>query len=120
MSRIPDRKDIVTDALKEINPAAEAACEKEIRIYLSLLDDLRALSEESLSWPSPAEMKADMKRLAKALKKVETILLLPTYPAPVPAHASIFGLRQVHGRRGEGVQVGGLSRQTFRDTGRLQ
>jgi hypothetical protein len=81
MSRIPDRKDIVTEALKEINPAADekAACEKEIRIYLSLLDDLRALKEESLSWPSPAEKKADMDRLAKTLKKAETILLLPTY-----------------------------------------
>jgi hypothetical protein len=77
MSRIPDRKNIVTEALKEINPAAEkkAACEKEIRIYLSLLDDLRALKEARL--PSPAKIKDDMERLGKAVEKVEEILQSP-------------------------------------------
>ena len=75
MSRIPDREEIVTEALKEINPSAEAACEKEIRIYLSLLDDLRALKEARL--PSPAEIRDEMKRLGKAVEKVEAILQSP-------------------------------------------
>jgi hypothetical protein len=85
MNQAPNRdgivKEVVKEALEEINPAADkkAACEKEIRTCLSVLDDLRALKEESLSWPSPAEKKADMDRLAKTLKKAETILLLPTY-----------------------------------------
>jgi hypothetical protein len=71
------RDDIFTEALKEINPTAdkEAACKKEIQTCLSVLDELRAFKEKQL--PSPAEIKRDMERLAKALKKVEVILLSP-------------------------------------------
>jgi hypothetical protein len=78
MSRIPDRKGIVTEALENmIRPAADkkAACEKEIRIYLSLLDDLQTFKEPRS--PSPAEIRDEMERLAKALKKVEAILQSP-------------------------------------------
>jgi hypothetical protein len=45
-----------------------------------LLDDVdQVRTETQKEWPSPAKMRRDMDRLAKALKKVETILLLPAY-----------------------------------------
>jgi hypothetical protein len=80
--KLPNRDDIVKEALEEISPTAEkkSDCEKMIRKYLGLLDDVdQVRSEKEKEWPSPAKMRRDMDRLAKALKKVETILLLPTY-----------------------------------------
>lgn len=75
--KLPSRDDIVKEALEKINPAADkkAACERQIRTYFSLLDVLQKHKAERR--PSPAEIKRNMGRLTKALKKIEAILQSP-------------------------------------------
>jgi hypothetical protein len=71
--KAPNREEIVKEALKEINPAADkkAACEKEIRNYLSILDVVHA---DLGGLPTPKEMRERFKQDAAALRKVERIV----------------------------------------------
>jgi hypothetical protein len=70
--KAPNRDDIVKEALKEINPAANkrVACEKEIRNYLSILDEVHA---DLGKLPTPAQLREQLKQDASALRKVKII-----------------------------------------------
>jgi hypothetical protein len=91
--KLPDRDSIVERARDEINPADDkkAACEKEIRTYLGLLDQVVTVSDV----PNPADFRDQSKQVATALRKFETIV--SAYPH---LWASVFSV-------GAGVDVDG-------------
>jgi hypothetical protein len=100
--KLPNREDIVKEALKEINPAAEkkAACEKEIRNYFSILDEVHA---DLGKLPAPAQLREQLKRDASALRKVEII----ARRSPKDKFPNLF--------RGLGAFVSPVDRERFLD-----